>query len=84
MTEVCHVSLGGTRPADRAADGPDEWLTIKELATEWKVSERTIRNRRSLGTLGIPGYKIGGLVRFKRSDVDRCLAASIDGGGEAA
>lgn len=62
----------------------DEWVSIKELAEEWKVSDRTIRNRRSLGTLGLTGHKIGGLVRFKRSEIDRLEAASADDAGEAA
>lgn len=70
MTEVGHVK--------------DEWLTIDELAGELKISPRTIRNRRSLGKLPVQGYKVLGLVRFKRSEVNRWLESSADGGGEAA
>lgn len=70
MTEVRHMR--------------DEWLTIDELAAELKISPRTIRNRRSLGKLPVQGYKVLGLVRFKRSDVNRWLEGAADTGGEAA
>lgn len=61
----------------------DEWLTINELAAELKISPRTIRNRRSLGKLPVRGYKVLGLVRFKRSDVNRWLESVADGGTAA-
>ena len=45
-----------------------EWLTTKEVCEELKVSESTVYRWVSEGKLR--GYKIGGLRRFKREDVD--------------
>lgn len=44
----------------------DEILTQDELAKEWKVSKRFIQDARS--NLGLPWFKVGRVVRIKRSE----------------
>lgn len=55
------------------AAGDAEILTIKQVASYLKVAERTIY--RLAGTHGIPAFKVGGTWRFRRSDIDRWIAA---------
>jgi len=45
-----------------------EILTIKEVADYLKVTERTIY--RLAGAKKIPAFKVGGVWRFSRSDID--------------
>jgi excisionase family DNA binding protein len=49
-------------------------LTKLQAANYLQVSERTIDNRRSEGVL--PSCKIGGYVRFRRTDLDNYLLAN--------
>ncbi|HAT3864088.1 TPA: helix-turn-helix domain-containing protein [Legionella pneumophila] len=46
----------------------DEILTIKEMAAYLKVAEKTIY--RLTGSKQLPGFKVGGIWRFKRSEID--------------
>ena len=46
----------------------DEILTIKEMAAYLKVAEKTIS--RLAGSKRLPGFKVGGIWRFKRSEID--------------
>ncbi len=50
-------------------------LTIKEVAEYLKVTERTIY--RLAAAKKIPGFKLGGTWRFRRSDLDEWIAASL-------
>lgn len=45
----------------------DEILTLKELATYLKLTEKTAYRLASEGKL--PGFKVGGSWRFKREDI---------------
>ncbi len=46
----------------------DEVLTLKEVATLLKIAERTAYMMVQRGDL--PGFKVGGQWRFKRSAID--------------
>jgi excisionase family DNA binding protein len=43
------------------------FLTIRELASRWRCSTETIKRRRRSGHIAT--YKLGGIVRFRLSDV---------------
>jgi excisionase family DNA binding protein len=56
------------------ARGRDEYLSDEQLAAELGISDRTPAGWRLRGEG--PAYtKIGALVRYRRSDLDRWLAA---------
>lgn len=50
-----------------------EIITIKEVADYLKVTERTIY--RLAAAKKIPAFKVGGMWRFKRTDIDHWIAA---------
>jgi excisionase family DNA binding protein len=52
----------------------DELLTEEQLADLLSISDRTPAGWRLRGE-GPPWHKVGALVRYRRSDVDRWLAA---------
>lgn len=56
----------------------DELLTAAELAAEHKIPEATLAQWRYLGR-GPRYLKLGGHVRYRRSDVDAWLAACLHG-----
>lgn len=49
----------------------DEILTIKELASYLKIAEKTAYRFVSEGR--IPGFKVGGSWRFRKSGIDRWI-----------
>ena len=49
----------------------DEILTIREVAVLLKINEKTAYKLASEGK--IPGFKVGGSWRFRRSDLDRWI-----------
>ena len=49
----------------------DEILTIKELASYIKIAEKTAYRYVSDGL--IPGFKIGGALRFRKSEIDEWI-----------
>ena len=49
----------------------DEILTIKEVADYLKVAEKTIY--RLVGSKKLPGFKVGGIWRFRKSEVDNWI-----------
>jgi len=49
----------------------DEILTIREIAEYLKIKEKTIYALVARG--GIPGFKVGGSWRFRRSEIDRWI-----------
>ena len=51
-------------------------LTIKEVAEYLKVTERTIY--RLAAAKKIPGFKVGGMWRFRQSDLDSWIAAQAE------
>jgi len=66
----------------------DEILTIRDVAALLKVGEKTIYTMAQTGDL--PGFKVRGQWRFRRSDIDAWIAAQVeqakarpdDGGGD--
>lgn len=46
-------------------------LTLAEVATYLKVTERTIY--RLAGAKKIPAFKVGGVWRFSRADIDKWI-----------
>lgn len=57
------------------SDQPDEILTIDEVATYLKAGKRTVYRLAASGK--IPAFKLGGTWRFRRSELDSWIAASI-------
>lgn len=49
----------------------EEILTIKEVADYLKVAEKTIY--RLAGSKRLPGFKVGGIWRFKRNDINKWI-----------
>ena len=54
---------------------PDEILTIDEVAVFLKAGKRTVYRLAATGE--IPAFKLGGTWRFRRSELDHWIAASI-------
>ena len=50
----------------------DKFLTSKQLAEKLQVTEQTLKNWRDQQK--IEAYKVGRVVRFKQSDVDRIFS----------
>lgn len=48
-------------------------LTVKELSTEWQVSEQYIYNLCKAGI--IPFFKVGRLIRFNSVDINAYMGA---------
>ncbi len=53
----------------------DEILTIDEVAVFLKAGKRTVYRLAANGE--IPAFKLGGTWRFRRSELDQWIAASI-------
>lgn len=51
-------------------------LTIREVAEYLKVTERTIY--RLAAAKKIPGFKVGGMWRFRQTDIDGWIAAQSE------
>ena len=54
-------------------------LTEKEVQEYYKINVNTLQRNRSVG-LGLPYVKLGGLVRYKVSDIEKYLDANTVGG----
>ena len=65
------VPEGDTVPETR-----DEILTLDEVATYLKAGKRTVYRLAQKGE--IPAFKLGGTWRFRRSELDRWIAESIN------
>lgn len=57
------------------SEQPDEILTIDEVAAFLKAGKRTVYRLAASGE--IPAFKLGGTWRFRRSELDEWIAASI-------
>lgn len=53
----------------------DEILTLEEVAVFLKAGKRTVYRLAASGE--IPAFKLGGTWRFRRSELDQWIAASI-------
>lgn len=62
---------------DRLAPSPSK-LTTRELAQEWRISERTIFDLRT--NHGLPFVRMAGSIRFDRAAVEAWAAARMEGG----
>lgn len=58
------------------AEPEGEILTLDEVATYLKAGKRTVYRLAAEGTL--PGFKLGGTWRFRRSDLDQWMAANLN------
>ena len=58
------------------ADLEGEILTLEEVAAYLKASKRTVYRLAQEGK--IPAFKLGGSWRFRRAELDRWIAASIE------
>ena len=54
-------------------------LTEKEVQEYYKINANTLQRNRSVG-LGLPYVKLGRLVRYKVSDIEKYLDANTVGG----
>jgi excisionase family DNA binding protein len=50
----------------------DEIITIKEVAEYLKIKEKTAYALAAKGE--IPGFKVGGAWRFRKSEIDKWIA----------
>ena len=57
------------------ADSTGEILTLEEVAAYLKAGKRTVYRLAQKGE--IPAFKLGGTWRFRRSELDTWIAASI-------
>jgi excisionase family DNA binding protein len=60
----------------------DEILTIEEVAAYLKAGRRTVYRLAASGK--IPAFKLGGVWRFRRIELDRWIAARIGSQSQAA
>jgi excisionase family DNA binding protein len=60
-----------------AADTPDSFLTVAEVAATLKLNQQTVRNWIDQGSF--PAVRIGRRVRIRRSDFERILAEAYTG-----
>lgn len=58
------------------ADPEGEILTLDEVAAYLKAGKRTVYRLAQQGA--IPAFKLGGSWRFRRAELDRWIAASIE------
>jgi len=57
-------------------DPEGEILTLEEVAAYLKAGKRTVYRLAQQGA--IPAFKLGGSWRFRRAELDRWIAASIE------
>ncbi|ELA7315798.1 methylation-associated defense system helix-turn-helix domain-containing protein MAD1 [Vibrio alginolyticus] len=57
----------------------DEILTLKELADYLKLAEKTAYRLTAEGKL--PGFKVGGSWRFRKSDIDSWIIKQKENSG---
>jgi len=57
-------------------DAEGEILTLDEVAAYLKAGKRTVYRLAQQGE--IPAFKLGGTWRFRRTELDRWIAASIE------
>ena len=62
-------------------DVEESYLTVAEVAEKLQLNQQTVRNWIDQGSL--PALRIGRRVRIKRSDFERILEESYNGGNRA-
>ena len=63
-------------------DVEESYLTVAEVAEKLKLNQQTVRNWIDQGSL--PALRVGRRVRIKRSDFERILDESYNGGSATA
>lgn len=58
------------------ASTDDDILTLDEVSVYLKAGKRTVYRLATNGQ--IPAFKLGGTWRFRRTELDRWIAASIE------
>lgn len=58
------------------AEADGDILTLEEVAAYLKAGKRTVYRLAAHGE--IPAFKLGGTWRFRRSELDQWIAASIN------
>ena len=70
-------------PVMQTSTQADEWLCTKEVAWLTKRSTSTFEKARLPGRWnGLPWYKVGGRVLYRRSEVEAWLESGRMSGGE--
>lgn len=64
-----------------SANRDESFLTVAEVADQFKVNQQTVRNWIDQGRL--PAVRVGRRVRIRRSDFDRILEGGSGGGALA-
>jgi excisionase family DNA binding protein len=59
-------------------EAEESYLTVAEVAEKLKLNQQTVRNWIDQGSL--PALRVGRRVRIKRSDFERILEESYNGG----
>lgn len=67
------------RPTSMATQSQSEFLTVAEVAEMTRLSVGTLRYWRTVGIGGPVSFKLGRRVVYRRADVERWLAAQVDG-----
>jgi excisionase family DNA binding protein len=62
-------------------EAEESYLTVAEVAEKLKLNQQTVRNWIDQGSL--PALRVGRRVRIKRSDFERILEESYNGGTRA-
>ena len=57
-------------------------LTPDETATELRLHPVTLKVARRNKSLDLPFVRIGGVVRYRREDIDAFIERHLEGGGE--
>lgn len=62
---------------------PGEYLTPPQVSEQLSIPETTLAVWRSTNRVSLPYLKLGGHVRYRRSDLDAFIAKSMRGGVRA-
>lgn len=77
MGELASFGNLSTLGEGEAMANPEgEILTLEEVAVYLKAGKRTVYRLAQEGK--IPAFKLGGVWRFRRAELDRWIAASIE------
>lgn len=71
-----HPTDAAPSAGDDMIEQTDEILTIDEVAVFLKAGKRTVYRLAASGE--IPAFKLGGTWRFRRSELDQWIVASIN------
>lgn len=76
LAKLCQDDINVRQRVNRAMnESADEILTIEEVATYLKAGRRTVYRLAANGQ--IPAFKLGGVWRFHRAELERWIAARI-------